>query len=86
MTIDEAIKHCEFDTREAFEIAVNIMKNYKWTSVDEALPPDNKACVVMTKNNGLGVSRLMGRNRIEWTLFGEPVLCWLPIPEPPMLE
>lgn len=55
----------------------------RWTSVDEALPPDNKACVVMTKNNGLGVSRLMGRNRIEWTLFGEPVLYWLPIPEPP---
>ena len=72
-----------FDTKEAFEKALDILKNYKWVSVDEALPPDNKACVVMTKKNGLGVSRLMGRNRIEWTLFGEPVLCWLPIPEPP---
>jgi hypothetical protein len=61
-----------------------MLKNYKWVSVDEALPSDNKACVVMTKKNGLGVSRLMGRNRIEWTLFGEPVLYWLPIPEPPV--
>lgn len=72
-----------FDTKEAFEKALDMLKNYKWVSVDEALPSDNKACVVMTKKNGLGVSRLMGRNRIEWTLFGEPVLYWLPIPEPP---
>lgn len=72
-----------FDTKEAFEKALDILKNYKWVSVYEALPSDNKACVVMTKKNGLGVSRLMGRNRIEWTLFGEPVLYWLPIPEPP---
>ena len=72
-----------FDTKEAFEKALDMLKNYKWVSVYEALPSDNKACVVMTKKNGLGVSRLMGRNRIEWTLFGEPVLYWLPIPEPP---
>jgi hypothetical protein len=25
----------------------------------------------------------MGRNKIEWTLFGEPVLYWMPLPEPP---
>ena len=55
----------------------------RWISVDDSLPPDNKPCVVMTKNNGLGVSRLMGRNRIEWTLFGEPVLYWIPVPELP---
>ena len=63
--------------------AADVQPVDRWISVDEALPPDNKAYVVMTKNNGLGVSRLMGRNRIEWTLFGEPVLYWLPIPEPP---
>ena len=63
--------------------AADVQPVDRWISVDEALPPDNKACVVMTKNNGLGVSRLMGRNRVEWTLFGEPVLYWLPIPEPP---
>ena len=55
----------------------------QWISVDESLPSDNKPYVVMTKKNDLGVSRLMGRNRVEWTLFGEPVLYWLPIPEPP---
>ena len=27
-----------FDTQEALEKAVNILNNYKWTSVDEALP------------------------------------------------
>ena len=72
-----------FETQEELEKAVNILNNYKWTSVDESLPSDNKPCVVMTKKNGLGVSRLMGRNLLEWTLFGEPVLYWLPLPEPP---
>ena len=72
-----------FETQEAFEKALDMLKNFKWVSVDDSLPPDNKPCVVMTEKNGLGVSRLMGRNRIEWTLFGEPVLYWLPIPELP---
>ena len=63
--------------------AADVQPIDRWTSVDESLPPDNKPCVVMTKKNGLGVSRLMGRNRTEWTLFGEPVLYWLPIPELP---
>jgi hypothetical protein len=55
----------------------------KWISVHDSLPPDNKPCAVVTAVNGLGVSRLMGRNKIEWTLFGEPVLYWMPLPEPP---
>ena len=55
----------------------------RWISVDDSLPPDNIPCVVVTKNNGLGVSRLMGRNKLEWTLFGKPVLYWMPVPEPP---
>lgn len=55
----------------------------RWISVEDSLPPDNKPCAVVTKNNGLGVSRLMGRNKVEWTLFGEPVLYWIPLPIPP---
>ena len=63
--------------------AANGQPTNQWTSVNDSLPSDNKPCIVMTEKNGLGVSRLMGRNRNEWTLFGEPVLYWLPMPEPP---
>ena len=55
----------------------------QWISVHDSIPSDNKPYAVVTKNNGLGVSRLMGRNKLEWTLFGEPVLYWMPLPEPP---
>lgn len=54
----------------------------KWISVNDRLPENTKPCVVVTEDNGLGASRYMGRNRFEWTLFGERVLYWLPIPEP----
>lgn len=58
-------------------------KSGGWISVKDRLPEDTEPCAVVTENNGLGVSRLMGRNELEWTLFGEPVLYWQPLPEPP---
>lgn len=63
--------------------AADVQPVNQWISTNESLPSDNKPYVVVTAKNGLGVSRLMGRNKLEWTLFGEPVLYWLPIPEPP---
>lgn len=55
----------------------------QWISVNDKLPENAKPCAVVTEDNGLGVSRYMGRNRFEWTLFGELVLYWMPLPEPP---
>ncbi len=75
--LDEAI----YDIRTIK--AADVQPVNQWISVDDSLPPDNMPCVVVTKNNGLGVSRLMGRNKLEWTLFGKPVLYWMPVPEPP---
>lgn len=63
--------------------AVDVQPAPQWISVHDSIPSDNKPYAVVTKNNGLGVSRLMGRNKLEWTLFGEPVLYWMPLPEPP---
>lgn len=63
--------------------ATDVQPVSHWISVKDRLPEDTEPCAVVTENNGLGVSRLMGRNELEWTLFGEPVLYWMPLPEPP---
>lgn len=55
----------------------------RWIPCSERLPDNKKPCAVVTENCGLGVSRMLGRNRMEWTLFGERVIYWMPIPEPP---
>ena len=55
----------------------------QWISVNDKLPENAKPCAVVTEDNGLGVSRYMGRNRFEWTLFGKLVLYWMLLPEPP---
>lgn len=55
----------------------------QWISVMDRLPENAKPCAVVTEDNGLGVSRYMGRNRFEWTLFGKRVLYWMSLPEPP---
>ena len=63
--------------------ATDVQPVSHWISVKDRLPEDTEPCAVVTENNGLGVSRLMGRNELEWTLFGEPVLYWMALPEPP---
>lgn len=63
--------------------AADVQPVNQWISVNDRLPENTKPCAVVTEDNGLGVSRYMGRNRFEWTLFGERVLYWMPLPEPP---
>lgn len=55
----------------------------QWISVNARLPENAKPCAVVTEENGIGVSRYMGINHIDWTLFGKRVLYWMPLPEPP---
>lgn len=65
------------------EPSADVQPVNQWISVNDRLPENAKPCAVVTEDNGLGVSRYMGRNRFEWTLFGELVLYWMPLPEPP---
>lgn len=83
MDAEEQYRRKADELRKAQEQISEYKRLLKWISVHDSLPSDNKPYAVVTKNNGLGVSRLMGRNKLEWTLFGEPVLYWLPLPEPP---
>lgn len=55
----------------------------RWIPCSDRLPGTKNPCAVVTENGGLGVSRMLGRNRMEWTLFGERVIYWMPLPEPP---
>lgn len=55
----------------------------QWIRAKDRLPENAKLCAVVTEDNGHGVSRYMGRNRFEWTLFGKRVLYWMPLPELP---
>ncbi len=69
--------------RDIKDIKTADVQPVKWVSVKDRLPENTKPCAVVTEDNGLGVSRYMGRNRFEWTLFGERVLYWMPLPETP---
>ena len=87
----------EFDSKEAFEKAFNILKNYKWTSVDEALPDNGDEVLVWYEYFRYGEYNCMyqtyGLARYiqeydRWS--GEDlnvtrvkVLYWRPLPEPP---
>ena len=74
-----------FETQEALEKAVNILNNYKWTSVDEELP--EKYDYYLTYYHGrIHIS--------EWSVEGwynekglpiddDVVEYWQPLPEPP---
>ena len=87
--LDIASQYCtDVDSREMLDEiealpAADLQPVSHWISVEDRLPEDKEPCAVVTENNGLGVSRLMGRNESEWTLFGEPVLYWMALPEPP---
>ena len=81
-----------FETQEALEKAVNILNNYKWTSVDEALPENDADCLVWYKcDTAFGKSESWGIahcSRCDWYtkyLNGDNivVLYWQPLPEPP---
>lgn len=74
-----------FDTQEAFEKAVNILNNYKWISVDEALPIYDGLVLAIDKNSTI---RLGIYTDLGWTSqFGNPIVTrithWQPLPEPP---
>lgn len=75
-----------FETQEALEKAVNILNNYKWTSVDEALPEDCVEVLVYDKECKI----IMGwYNKAEniWSadFVGEleAVTHWQPLPDLP---
>ena len=74
-----------FETQEALEKAVNILNNYKWTSVDEALPVYDGMVLVYDKSKNI---RLGMYTDIGWcSQFGNPMMYkithWQPLPEPP---
>lgn len=74
-----------FDTKEAFEKAFDILKNYKWVSVDESLPIYEGLVLAVDKNNTI---RLSIYTDLGWTSqFGNPIVArithWHPLPEPP---
>lgn len=89
-----------FDTKEAFEKALDMLKNYKWVSVDERLPKTGESVLVYVaiNKNLKGFGECKPEIRIGWLDDGgkwalqfsnmdySEVLCWLPIPEPPVIE
>ena len=82
-----------FDTQEALEKAVNILNNYKWTSVDEALPEKDGYYLVVTQGIHNPTIDIAGfwhyaewvQKEIRenyWNKY-DKVLYWQPLPELP---
>lgn len=74
-----------FDTKEAFEKALDILKNYKWVSVDEALPVYDGLVLIFYNDKKI---RLAIYSEDGWySDEGEPIMeqpdFWVRIPEPP---
>lgn len=71
-----------FDTQEAFEKAVNILNNYKWISVDEALPEKDGDYLVVKECDiceGIDIAEY-SENR--WHKH-DRVIYWQPLPDLP---
>ena len=75
-----------FENQEALEKAVNILNNYKWTSVDEALPEDCVEVLVYDKECKI-IMGWYNKEENKWSadFVGEleDVTHWQPLPEPP---
>ena len=74
-----------FETQEALEKAVNILNNYKWTSVDEALPIYDGLVLICYNDKTI---RLAIYSEDGWySDEGNPIMeqpdYWVRIPEPP---
>ena len=61
----------------------------EWISVDDELPPLDKAVLALTPYGGIGIAERYAGKRFDFAddwLKYEDVIYWTPLPEPPEVE